>query len=528
MATEERIDLAHSASFRLGRLEVRPGTREVVRDDGERDVLEPRVMQVLVALARAQGGVVSRDDLTQSCWDGRVVGEDAINRVMSRLRRVAEGIGRDSFRIETVTKVGYRLLRDVEDERAVEEPPAPPAEPVGSEAKPISRRTLITAVGVAAVGAGGWAASRLAHTPRYPAPAPSEEAAMLMRQGFIAARSGTSEAMNQSVGFFRRVTELHPSFADGWGALAMTYAWAAFSSPPGERELRRSRARNAIQRARALDPGNPFAMAAVCQMTPVRGYWLDHERLLTLTLQRAPRAEPLRTLLSSVYSAVGRNREAADVHLSIDFGDTPAPVPLYRRALVLWYADRIEEADRSIEDTYQLYPQQYGVWFTRFYILLYTGRTAQAIAMAEDVDGRPPNIPDQNFADILQVAKARQQPTPAAIDAAVARQLEVAKTGAGHAENAMALCSFLGRTDPAFAIAYAYYFGRGFHVPSQRFPGQQRFFVRPADRFTTVLFQPSMANVRQDPRFKALAGELKLTEYWRRSGHPPDDRGALA
>ncbi|WP_297695100.1 hypothetical protein, partial [Phenylobacterium sp.] len=47
-------------------------------------VLEPRVMQVLVALARERGEIVSRDDLIASCWAGRIVGEDAINRCTFR------------------------------------------------------------------------------------------------------------------------------------------------------------------------------------------------------------------------------------------------------------------------------------------------------------------------------------------------------------------------------------------------------------------------------------------------------------
>ena len=107
----DRVDLAKAAAFRVGRLGIHPATREILRDDGEREVVEPRVMQVLVALSRAGGGIVSRDELTSCCWEGRIVGEDAINRVISRLRKVADGIGAGSFRIETVTKVGYRLAR---------------------------------------------------------------------------------------------------------------------------------------------------------------------------------------------------------------------------------------------------------------------------------------------------------------------------------------------------------------------------------------------------------------------------------
>ena len=67
-------------------------------------------MQFLIALHRAGGAVVNRDDLLQSCWEGRIVGEDAINRVVSRLRGIAEKEAGRQFRIETITKVGYRLL----------------------------------------------------------------------------------------------------------------------------------------------------------------------------------------------------------------------------------------------------------------------------------------------------------------------------------------------------------------------------------------------------------------------------------
>lgn len=103
-----RVILARQQDFRLGALEIRPSTREV-RAGQFRDILEPRVMQVLVALSHAEGRVVTRDDLTMSCWDGRVVGDDAINRVIGRLRRLAADGGHGWFTLTTVRKVGYRL-----------------------------------------------------------------------------------------------------------------------------------------------------------------------------------------------------------------------------------------------------------------------------------------------------------------------------------------------------------------------------------------------------------------------------------
>jgi len=106
----ERIHLAHAAPLSLGALTITPALRVVAHPDGREEVIEPRVMQVLVALVRAQGGIISRDDLLMSCWHGVVVGEDAINRVIGRLRRLLDGIGEGSHKLETITKVGYRLI----------------------------------------------------------------------------------------------------------------------------------------------------------------------------------------------------------------------------------------------------------------------------------------------------------------------------------------------------------------------------------------------------------------------------------
>ena len=117
------VDLAQEPDFALGSLQVRPSLREVLVS-GEREVLEPRVMQVLVALARRPDQVISRDQLIDACWAGRVVGEDAINRCIARVRRLAETHG--GFSVETIARVGYRLTVASAAEAAPPEPVAPP------------------------------------------------------------------------------------------------------------------------------------------------------------------------------------------------------------------------------------------------------------------------------------------------------------------------------------------------------------------------------------------------------------------
>ena len=153
---ESRIDLARQPDFDLGALQVRPSICEVVAD-GVSVRLEPRVMQVLVALARSEGSVVSRDDLIASCWAGRIVGEDAINRCIARLRRLFESSG-SAVSISTFSKVGYRLDAVDADPvdtqgRSVRRSPARPS--------PLSLAAIgLVALGVVVLLAAWWAFGR--------------------------------------------------------------------------------------------------------------------------------------------------------------------------------------------------------------------------------------------------------------------------------------------------------------------------------------------------------------------------------
>jgi DNA-binding winged helix-turn-helix (wHTH) protein len=113
-AAPRSVELAEEAAFALAGAEVRPATLEVIAGE-RRELLEPRVMQVLVALARRRGEMVSRDDLIEQCWGGRIVGEDAITRALAQLRKLARSIG--GFKIETVPRVGVRLVEHAEAPR---------------------------------------------------------------------------------------------------------------------------------------------------------------------------------------------------------------------------------------------------------------------------------------------------------------------------------------------------------------------------------------------------------------------------
>lgn len=107
-ATADQISTAHASAFRLGPITVEPALRQITGTRSE--TLELRSMQVLVILAMANGRIVSRDDPVRQCWEGRIVGDDPVNRVIGRLRKLANEHGGVALRIETITKVGYRLI----------------------------------------------------------------------------------------------------------------------------------------------------------------------------------------------------------------------------------------------------------------------------------------------------------------------------------------------------------------------------------------------------------------------------------
>jgi len=162
------VDLAREADFMLGSLRVRPSICQT-QFGAQAERLEPRVMQVLVALVQANGAVVSRDTLIARCWRGRIVGEDAINRTLGKLRVLARDSG-GAFEIETISRVGYRLqtgpaARGSGSQEAVTPPatlqarvPRRPAFLVGAVIGALTLATVLTVLAWRARPPGEWTA----------------------------------------------------------------------------------------------------------------------------------------------------------------------------------------------------------------------------------------------------------------------------------------------------------------------------------------------------------------------------------
>ncbi|PYY19509.1 MAG: hypothetical protein DMG60_04080 [Acidobacteria bacterium] len=102
-----------------------------LRCNGRMVHLEPKVMQVLVCLAKSQG-VVSKQKLMQTVWADTFVTDDVLTRSISELRKVFDDDKKNPRFIQTIPKSGYRLIAPIE---AIKRPSPGPL-PVPAAATP--------------------------------------------------------------------------------------------------------------------------------------------------------------------------------------------------------------------------------------------------------------------------------------------------------------------------------------------------------------------------------------------------------
>lgn len=99
--------------FVIGDWTVLPARGEL-RSGDQVEHPERMVMLVLLALAARDGDVVTKDELVDEVWGGRATSDDTIVQKISQLRGHLGDKQRPNQYIETLTRVGYRLLLEVQ------------------------------------------------------------------------------------------------------------------------------------------------------------------------------------------------------------------------------------------------------------------------------------------------------------------------------------------------------------------------------------------------------------------------------
>jgi transcriptional activator of cad operon len=98
--------------FQIGAWCVNPASGQISRN-GEIARVEVRTMRLLLCLAEHAGEVVSIDDLLNQVWSDVMVSPDSVYQAVTSLRRLLGDDPKQPVYIETVPRLGYRMVAEV-------------------------------------------------------------------------------------------------------------------------------------------------------------------------------------------------------------------------------------------------------------------------------------------------------------------------------------------------------------------------------------------------------------------------------
>ncbi len=529
MVSDDLTRLEKVAPFSIGTIAVEPSTRQL-KSGTVSLTLEPRVLQVLVLLVQAEGRVVGRQELIDRCWSGRVVGEQAINRVIAILRKLAADLG-EPFAIHTVTKVGYRLTvsdginKEVSDAGPAFSPAdeSPSADGVQSPTLPdtakslLSRRLMLAATAAGSAALLGVGLAAVMRQTRNVLPPEAQE---LIDRGLYELDLSLPGFDKQAMALFLRATEIAPRSSKVWGALALGYAAGANFYDPVALQTSGQWTKAAASRALELDPQNRDARAALYLLEPSFRRWGVYETGLRKLIEQIPGHPYLIAALARFLGNVGLWRDAAVVLKQNENAEQERFTPRFLLALTNWHLSRLQDAERGFDELAQIWPSHGTLLSVRLNFLVLTGRSdkvEQAVAGLHGAARGPFVMPP---ALVMSASKAIASGDQVA-KADIARQvIEVRRRRDMALAPAVAFLSKLGNIDAAFEVLGDFLFGG--HLPWKEPFRPQWPIWRPTD----ILFGWPTQGLRADPRFGQLTRVLGLDDYWLSSGTPPDYHAA--
>jgi len=127
--------------------------RVELRENGEPRPVERQVFALLALLVENRERLVSKDEILEKVWDGRIVSEAA---VASRVKSARQALGDDGKAqrfIRTIHRQGFRFVASVKAERDVQ----PAAEPAAALAEPTAQPSIAVLPFRLIGDAGPWA-----------------------------------------------------------------------------------------------------------------------------------------------------------------------------------------------------------------------------------------------------------------------------------------------------------------------------------------------------------------------------------
>jgi DNA-binding winged helix-turn-helix (wHTH) protein/Tfp pilus assembly protein PilF len=367
-------DLPLSAGFVIGEWTVMP-SRNLIERQGQQLHLEPRVMDVLVYLARRNGEAVSKDELATHVWKSQFISDETLTVTIYALRKALGDDARRPRYVQTVSRRGYRLI------------PVPHAIPSATadtddrspatRAAPARRSQVLTAVAAAcvAVAAGVvWmhGGDRNAqHIPRAEA-----REAYLKGRYFLDQRS--MQSWRQALEQFQLAVAVDPRDPAGHAGLADTYsAMADFGiAPSGEL---RPRAMSEARQALALDARSAEAHGALGRAQFVFDWdFAAAEQSLTRALALDSSFMPAYQAMAWLKSSRGDHDGAVAAARRARQLDPVNTARYTELAYVLTLGGRHQEALREIERALELSPRAIANHLMKGWVREVAGEPEQA------------------------------------------------------------------------------------------------------------------------------------------------------
>lgn len=97
------------------------GRRELTRA-AKRVPVGPQVFDLLLYLVQYRDRVVSKDELLDSVWGGRIVSESTLSSHINAVRKAIGDSGEEQHLVRTVPRKGFRFVGEVREAQYSERP----------------------------------------------------------------------------------------------------------------------------------------------------------------------------------------------------------------------------------------------------------------------------------------------------------------------------------------------------------------------------------------------------------------------
>jgi len=115
-----------------------PERYELIRD-GVPVKTEPQIIELLTLMVENHGRLLSKDEINQRIWKGRVVSDSALSSRIKSLRQLLGDSGKAQTIIQTVHRKGFRFVADV----SIQNGEAQSRLPGAAEPEPVHSRPTI-------------------------------------------------------------------------------------------------------------------------------------------------------------------------------------------------------------------------------------------------------------------------------------------------------------------------------------------------------------------------------------------------